>query len=130
MKKISSILLLGLTSLLAFTPHSGNAQAFNETLGTGALQSNTTGLTTSLLGTMRSSPIRLAAPTPRPVQLHSSITPTGNGNTASGMTALLYNTTGNENTASGTNTLYYNTTGYSNTASGVRALYQNTDGLL
>ena len=43
MKTIFSILLLGLTSLLAFTPRSGRAQTFNEALGTGALQSNTTG---------------------------------------------------------------------------------------
>ena len=50
MKNISSILLLGLTSLLAFIPHSGRAQVFNEKLGTGALQSNTTGSYNVALG--------------------------------------------------------------------------------
>ena len=50
MKNISFILFLGLASLLAFTPQSGNAQAFNEKLGTGALQSNTTGSYNVALG--------------------------------------------------------------------------------
>jgi uncharacterized coiled-coil protein SlyX len=111
MKTISSILLLGLTSLLAFIPQSGNAQAFNEKLGTGALQSNTTGSYNVALGDYT-----LPANT------------TGTSNTATGTAALFYNLTGNENTASGTTALFYNTSGYSNTANGVRALYQNTEG--
>jgi hypothetical protein len=48
MKTISSVLLLGLTSLLA--PHSGHAQVFNEALGTDVLQSNTTGSCNAALG--------------------------------------------------------------------------------
>ena len=111
MKNIFSVLLLGLAWLLAFTPHSGNAQVFNEKLGTGALQSNTTGSYNVALGDYT---------------LLSNTT--GSSNTATGTAALFYNTTGNENTASGTTALFYNTTGYSNTGSGVRALYQNTEG--
>ena len=50
MKAISSVLFLGLVSLLAFSAQSGNAQVFNEKLGTGALQSNTTGSYNVALG--------------------------------------------------------------------------------
>ena len=110
-KNIFSVLLLSVTSLLAFAPHSGRAQASNEKLGTGALQSNTTGSYNVALGDYT-----LFANT------------TGFSNTANGTAALFYNTTGNENSASGTTSLFYNTTGYSNTADGVRALYQNTEG--
>ncbi|HEV8419264.1 MAG TPA: tail fiber domain-containing protein [Candidatus Udaeobacter sp.] len=111
MKAISSVLFLGLVSLLAFSAQSGNAQVFNEKLGTGALQSNTTGSYNVALGDYT---------------LLSNTT--GSSNAATGTAALFYNATGNENTASGTTALFYNTTGYSNTASGVRALYQNTEG--
>ena len=111
MKAISSVLFLGLVSLLAFSAQSGNAQVFNEKLGTGALQSNTTGSYNVALGDYT---------------LLSNTT--GSSNAATGTAALFYNATGNENTASGTTALFYNTTGYSNTASGVRALYQNTQG--
>jgi trimeric autotransporter adhesin len=128
MKTIFSVLLLSLTSLLAFTPHSARAQASNEKLGTGALQSNTTGSYNVALGdyTLFANTTGTSNTANGTAALFFNTT--GNGNTASGMTALLYNTTGNENTASGTSALYYNTTGYSNTASGVRALYQNTEG--
>src|SRR3954452_3112684 len=110
-KNILSALFLGLASLLAFTPQSGNAQIFNENLGTGALQSNTTGSYNVALG-----------------DYTLPVNTTGTSNTATGTAALFYNTTGNENTADGTTSLFYNTTGYSNTANGVRALYQNTTG--
>ena len=128
MKNIFSVLFLGFASLLAFTPQSGRAQVLNEKLGTGALQSNTTGSYNVALGDYT-----LFANTTGSSNTANGTgallyNTTGNGNIASGMTALFYNTTGNENTASGTSALYYNTTGYSNTASGVRALYQNTEG--
>ncbi len=145
MKNIFSVLLLGLASLMAFTPQSGNAQTFNEKLGTAALQSNTTGSYNVALGdyslpantTGTSNTATGAAAlfynTTGNENTASGTTSlfhntTGSSNTASGVNALLNNTTGNENTASGVNTLRFNTTGYSNTASGVRALYQNTEG--
>jgi hypothetical protein len=111
MTNIFSVLFFGLASMLAFTPQSGNAQAFNEALGTGALQSNTTGSYNVALG-----------------DYTLPVNTTGTSNTATGAAALFHNTTGNENTASGTTALFYNTSGYSNTANGVRALYQNTEG--
>jgi len=129
MKKIiSPMLLLGLISLLAFIPHSGRAQAFNEALGTGALQSNITGSYNVALGdyTLFTNTTGASNTANGTGALFSNTA--GNGNTASGTTALFSNTTGNENTASGVNALFYNTTGYSNTANGVRALYQNTEG--
>jgi hypothetical protein len=128
MKNIFAVLFLGLASLLAFTPQSGNAQTFNEKLGTGALQSNTTGSYNVALGdyTLPANTTGTSNTATGTAALFYNTT--GNGNTASGMSALFYNITGNENTASGTSALYYNTTGYSNTASGVRALYQNTEG--
>jgi hypothetical protein len=49
-------------------------------------------------------------------------------NTATGASALLFNTTGRYNTATGVGTLYSNTTGGYNTASGYTALYANTTG--
>jgi hypothetical protein len=53
---------------------------------------------------------------------------TGNGNTASGVSALNENTTGGYNTASGVIALLHNTTGSFNTASGYSALASNTTG--
>ena len=53
---------------------------------------------------------------------------TGAYNTASGISALAFNTTGNYNTASGVNALRSNTTGFQNTASGMNALSSNTIG--
>ncbi len=51
---------------------------------------------------------------------------TGNGNTASGKSALLFNTDGSRNTANGSFALIANTTGSSNTANGAAALSSNT----
>ncbi len=53
---------------------------------------------------------------------------TGNGNTASGNSALYANTIGTLNTANGAYAMYYNTTGNYNTANGMNALYSNTTG--
>jgi hypothetical protein len=89
----------------------GGAAAQNTSLGTGALQSNTTGSadTASGLGALLGNT-------------------TGNNNTASGFAALFINTTGNSNTASGAQALLSNTTGSANTASGLGALLSNTTG--
>ena len=83
----------------------------NTSLGTGALQSNTTGSYNTASG----------------VDALFSNT-TGFDNTASGVNALFSNTTGSFNTASGVQALQSNTTGNSNTASGVSALLLNTTG--
>src|SRR6266446_2356157 len=53
---------------------------------------------------------------------------TGQGNTATGYDALVFNTTGIFNTAIGGGALNFNTTGSFNTASGDQALLFNTTG--
>src|SRR6516164_7157796 len=73
----------------------------NTSLGTGALQNNTTGSDNTAIG--------LDA-------LFSNST--GSLNTANGVNALISNTLGDFNTAIGVNTLLSNTTGSQNTASG------------
>ena len=83
----------------------------NTSLGTGALQNNTTGSYNTAIG--------LDA---------IFFNTTGSYNTASGVDALLSNTTGDFNTASGVSALTGNTTGSFNTASGVNALSSNTTG--
>ena len=83
----------------------------NTAVGTGALQSNTTGGANTASGSGA-----LASNT------------TGFFNTASGTNALASNTTGGSNTASGSGALQGNTTGGSNTASGSGALQSNTIG--
>ena len=83
----------------------------NTSLGTGALQNNTTGSFNTAIGNSA---------------LFSNTT--GSLNTASGVNALVFNTTGDYNTASGINALQSNTTGDYNTASGAYVLYSNTSG--
>jgi hypothetical protein len=53
---------------------------------------------------------------------------TGNGNTANGVNALVFNTTGSNNAASGVNVLANNTSGHDNMAAGSFALFQNKTG--
>jgi len=53
---------------------------------------------------------------------------TADGNTATGVFALISNTIGGLNTANGALALFSNTGGVENTANGFRALYSNTDG--
>jgi hypothetical protein len=55
-------------------------------------------------------------------------TMTGTGNTASGPSALYFNTSGGGNTASGAVALFDNSTGNYNTANGNSALFDNTTG--
>jgi trimeric autotransporter adhesin len=83
----------------------------NTSLGTGALQTNTTGSFNTAIG----------------LQALFSNT-TGSQNTASGVNALLSNSIGDFNTASGVNALAGNTTGSQNTASGGFAIFSNTTG--
>jgi hypothetical protein len=84
----------------------------NTSLGTGALQSNTTGTFNTAIGLQA---------------LFSNST--GTSNTASGVNALFSNTFGDFNTANGAFTLSGNTTGDFNTASGVNALTSNSTGI-
>jgi Chaperone of endosialidase len=83
----------------------------NTVEGSGALQSNTTGIHGTALGFQA---------------LFNNTT--GNYNTATGSQALKSNTTGNFNKADGFQALLFNTTGFDNTASGWRALFHNTAG--
>ena len=83
----------------------------NTSLGTGALQNNTTGSFNTASGVNA---------------LFSNTT--GEDNTANGLNALFRNTTGGANTASGTRALASNTEGNLNTASGDAALSSNTTG--
>ena len=87
------------------------SQSENTSLGTGALQNNTTGGANTAIG----------------VNALQNNT-TGTFNTSGGIAGLLFNTTGNFNTASGGTALQNNTTGSSNTASGIGALISNTTG--
>jgi hypothetical protein len=57
-----------------------------------------------------------------------NLTVSGQGNTASGFSALFRNTTGDYNAASGAFSLNFNTTGIYNTATGPGALYGNISG--
>lgn len=83
----------------------------NTSVGTGALESNSTGAFNSALGFNA-----LFANT------------SGQFNTAIGSGALLNNTIGVYNSAFGANSLYSNTTGGNNTATGAGALLLNTTG--
>jgi Tfp pilus assembly protein PilV len=83
----------------------------NTSLGTGALQSNTTGSNNTALGADA-----------------LFFNTTGEANTAIGSNALIGNTTGDFNTATGVEALRNNTTGGANTASGVNALFSNSIG--
>jgi trimeric autotransporter adhesin len=100
----------------------------NTSLGTGALQNNTTGSFNTAIGlSALFSNSTGSLNTANGVQALFSNT-TGDNNTASGVNALLSNTTGNSNTANGLSALSSNTTGDNNTASGVNALLSNTTG--
>jgi hypothetical protein len=88
----------------------GNQQ-YNNALGIGALEANTTGQWNVGLGyyALKSNTI-------------------GGSNNAIGLRALTANTTGNENNAIGDSALYKNTTGSENIANGTVALGANTTG--
>jgi hypothetical protein len=87
------------------------AQQGNTSLGTGALQNNTTGDLNTAIGQSA---------------LFSNTT--GESNTAIGGNALISNTFGDFNTASGFQALFNNTTGSLNTAIGFNALFSNDTG--
>jgi len=104
------------------------AIASNTALGSGALNSNTTGVSNTASGKdALANNTTGTSNTASGVQALQSNT-TGTNNTASGQNALLSNTTGANNTASGVSALSANTTGVSNTASGYQALLNNTTG--
>ena len=83
----------------------------NTCVGTGTLDSNTTGNANTAVGTNA---------------LTSNTV--GAGNTAIGVSALFNNITGENNTASGSNALALNTSGVNNTSTGGEALRSNTTG--
>lgn len=86
-------------------------QEYNNAVGIGALEANTTGQWNVGIGywALKSNTI-------------------GGSNNAIGLRALTSNTTGNENNAIGDSALYKNTTGGQNIANGVVALGANTTG--
>lgn len=86
-------------------------QEYNNAVGIGALEANTTGQWNVGLGywALKSNTI-------------------GGSNNAIGLRALTANTTGNENNAIGDSALYKNTTGSQNIANGTVALGANTTG--
>jgi hypothetical protein len=106
-----SVLLAALMCLLSLVGVAAAQDTTNTSLGTGALQNNTTGALNTAIGFEA---------------LQSNTT--GESNTAIGGEALLSNTTGSFNTASGAGALFSNTTGGQNTASGANALQSNTIG--
>jgi len=121
-----SVLMAALISL-PFLAEIAGAQT-NTTLGTGALQNNTTGTNNTAVGgnalfTNNTGSNNTAT------GLNALLSnTTGTFNTANGAFSLLFNTTGDFNTATGAFTLASNTTGDFNTASGVSALTSNTTG--
>ncbi len=85
--------------------------AYNTSLGSKTLVSNTTGYYNTAVGSYA---------------LNSNAT--GGFNTASGASALRFNTDGIYNTASGYRALTSNTIGFQNSANGAMALRNNTEG--
>jgi|GEM_PF-1341634 len=100
----------------------------NIAIGQGALQNNTTGSYNTASGRNALNSNTTGANNIAIGQGALQNNTTGSYNTASGQTALYYNTTGVSNTASGQGALFSNTTGSSNTASGRSALEDNTTG--
>src|SRR5215813_840300 len=100
----------------------------NTSLGTAALQNNTTGdlNTAGGVGALSSNTVGGDNTAHGVYALFSNTS--GNNNTATGVQALGNNTTGFNNTATGLQALFSNTTGSSNTATGVQALLSNTTG--
>jgi trimeric autotransporter adhesin len=105
------IFLLLLAGVAAAQTCPSACRGNNTTLGTGALQSNTTGSNNTAIGFDA---------------LRNNIT--GGANTASGSNALLSNTAGTFDTAIGFDALQSNLTGRFNTAIGGDALLSNTVG--
>jgi hypothetical protein len=105
-----------------------SASPFETALGTGALQSNTTGIYNVAVGydaaNANTTGYSLAALGHEALKLNT----TGKSNNAFGAFALASNTTGNDNVAVGNNALNANTTGSANTAVGHSALILNTTG--
>jgi hypothetical protein len=83
----------------------------NTAIGTGTLNTNTTGYYNTATGYNA---------------LFSNTS--GDSNTANGKSALYSNTTGKYNTANGSSALYFNTAGFNNTANGSLSLYSNSTG--
>jgi hypothetical protein len=102
----------------------------NTSLGTGALQNNSTGTNNTAIG-LNSLFSNTEGSLNTAIGVDALISNThGAFNTASGFNALFLNTTGDDSTAIGANALFNNTTGIANTASGKAALGHNTTGSL
>jgi hypothetical protein len=110
------------------TGTANSASPYETALGSGALQSNTTGIYNVAVGynaaNANTTGYSLAALGHEALKLNT----TGKSNNAFGAFALEKNTTGNDNVAVGNNALNANTTGSSNTAVGHSALLSNTTG--
>lgn len=102
--------------------------SYNTAVGSGALQSNTTGSLNSAVGFNALYANTTGAGNSALGEEALENNTTGSENTAVGALALLVNTTGSFNCAVGTNSLYANTTGRNNSAVGRWALFQNTTG--
>jgi hypothetical protein len=114
--------------ILSFFLSGVAAAQTNTSLGTGALQNNTTGSNNTAVG-LDALFSNTTGHANTASGLHALINNvTGIGNTATGVDALFANRTGGYNTASGVNALSRNTTGDFNTATGVNALSSNTTG--
>jgi len=118
---------------------------FNTSLGYAALQSNTTGYSSSAMGYCAlssnttghsNSAMGIQALRSNTTGTHNSAmgyyalrnNTEGTYNSAMGLNALRSNTTGNYNSAMGMQALFSNSTGHSNSAMGEQALYSNTTG--
>jgi uncharacterized coiled-coil protein SlyX len=122
--------LLAVLIVSLFLVGGAAAQTENTSLGTGALQNNTTGETNTAIGFNALFNNNVGDGNTASGDNALSSNTTGSGNTASGSSALSSNTTANGNTASGLQALWSNTTGEFNTASGAFALFSNTTGTL
>jgi trimeric autotransporter adhesin len=131
---IFSLSLLGVaaaqgnTSLGTDALQNNTTGTFNTAIGQRALFSNTTGGSNTAIGGNALISNTFGDFNTASGTFALSGNTTGDNNTAVGQIALNSNTTGTLNTASGGGALFSNTTGDANTASGVDALFNNTTG--
>ena len=132
MKTITSSIYPAFAALvliwLALSGTAAAAPPSNVSLGSQALQSNTSGVNDTALGyqALRANTIGSQNTATGSQALYSNTA--GSFNTATGDAALFKNTTGNRNTATGYDALFNTMTGLDNTAMGFDALFSNTTG--
>ena len=108
-------------------PPDGGYPGGNTAEGQDALLSLTSGLYNTALG-LFSLRINTTGSFNTATGAGTLLSNTGSDNTATGAGALLSNTSGVSNTATGESALFFNTTGTNNTADGSGALLKNTTG--